>query len=378
MKLRRYVLYIRDCWCILGMTGLVFIGLEICTRIYLLFPINYRAYSDVYMSSPWVFDYFHELDENLQERAIWHSYVYWRRKEFSGNYINIDSNGIRKTHNITPLSEARSNIFMFGGSTLWGIGARDEYTIPSLVSKSLIKRGYNNFHIINFGEPVYVSTQGLIQLMLELRKGNIPDVVIFYDGVNDVFASFQNKYAGSPQNEDNRRKEFALNGINLFEYLKYNSKMLSELVRITKNALEDKFHKDLSFYGDTLSEKTISYYFYNMGLVEKIAKEHQFSFYAFWQPTIFSKEKLSFHEINIKQPYKSRRHFYEMVYSKITSLTKKPSYFSDLQSIFADRAETIFIDFCHIGELGNQIIAEAMVQTLMTKHEMFSQATGSR
>ena len=53
----------------------------------------------------------------------------------------------------------------------------------------------------------------MIKLQLELRAGNIPDIVIFYDGVNDVYSSFQTYImgqdeAGLPQNNQNRKDDF--------------------------------------------------------------------------------------------------------------------------------------------------------------------------
>ena len=37
-----------------------------------------------------------------------------------------------------------------------------------------------------------------ITLFLELRKGNVPDLVIFYDGVNEAIAAFEQRTAGLP------------------------------------------------------------------------------------------------------------------------------------------------------------------------------------
>lgn len=44
---------------------------------------------------------------------------------------------------------------------------------------------------MNYGENAYVSTQGLIHLILLLESGDVPDMVIFYDGVNDILAASQ-------------------------------------------------------------------------------------------------------------------------------------------------------------------------------------------
>lgn len=92
---------------------------------------------------------------------------------------------------------------------MWGSGARDSFTIPSLLSQILSEHGIS-IHVVNYGESGFVSTQEVIALMLQLKKGNIPDVVMFYDGVNDTFSAFQHGIAGIPQNEFNRFREFNL------------------------------------------------------------------------------------------------------------------------------------------------------------------------
>lgn len=90
-----------------------------------------------------------------------------------------------------------------------GTNARDTFTIPSLLARAVEGRGIN-VEIINFGETGYVSTQEVITLLLQLRQGNVPDIVIFYDGVNDTYSAYRNEIAGIPQNEFNRVKEFNL------------------------------------------------------------------------------------------------------------------------------------------------------------------------
>src|SRR5262249_6342036 len=62
----------------------------------------------------------------------------------------------------------------------------------------------------NVGQSGYVSTQEVIELSLQIRNGNIPDVAIFYDGINDTDAAFQHGVAGVPPKEINREGEFNL------------------------------------------------------------------------------------------------------------------------------------------------------------------------
>jgi lysophospholipase L1-like esterase len=104
----------------------------------------------------------------------------------------------------TPLK-----IFMFGGSALWGTGARDAFTIPSIFATQLQNKGLAT-EVTNFGESGYVSTQEVSAMLLQLQKGQIPDLVIFYDGVKDMYSAYQQHVAGLPENEFNRVKEFNL------------------------------------------------------------------------------------------------------------------------------------------------------------------------
>ena len=90
---------------------------------------------------------------------------------------------------------------------MWGEGARDGYTIASWLQRFLDQTPYHT-QITNFGQEGYVSTQEMIVLFEQLQKGNIPDIVIFYDGFNDAGSAMCNGVAGSSYDERNRRTEF--------------------------------------------------------------------------------------------------------------------------------------------------------------------------
>src|SRR5262249_2285111 len=157
----------------------------------------------------WVNSYFREFAQ--ANRVEWQSYVYWRRQPFAGRYITIDAGGIRRTWNPPADTNRKTrHIFFFGGSTMWGTAARDDYTIASILSRLLAAQTSpgDRVEVTNFAEGGYVSKQELIMLLGELQRGNVPDLAIFFDGVNDVFAAFQSGKPGIPQNESHRVREF--------------------------------------------------------------------------------------------------------------------------------------------------------------------------
>ena len=72
--------------------------------------------------------------------------------------------------------------FVFGGSTTWGAGVKDDYTIPSYLNRLASGR----YRFFNYGVLAYQSTQEVLRLSLLLSDGNVPDLVVLYDGVNDA------------------------------------------------------------------------------------------------------------------------------------------------------------------------------------------------
>ncbi len=91
-------------------------------------------------------------------RALtWAPYVYWKRKPFAGKYINVDERGLRRTWNGKLPEEKDSSaiieVFMFGGSAMWGSGVSDDYTIASIVSRPFSRMGKPGFLKMNRTGP---------------------------------------------------------------------------------------------------------------------------------------------------------------------------------------------------------------------------------
>lgn len=107
--------------------------------------------------------------------------------DHTSEYLNI-SDGRRRTW--TGPCEGRSLIvWMFGGSTLFGVEQRDEATLPSEVAKAAARAG-RSLTVRNFGVPGEVSWQSAHRLERELAGEEVPDIVVFYDGFNDVTKTY--------------------------------------------------------------------------------------------------------------------------------------------------------------------------------------------
>lgn len=258
----------------------------------------------IYRDKPWAKTLFQEYHDI--EALEFDQYVGWKTRVYRGQFININQDGTRKTFNPTAAdNEKGDSIYVFGGSSIWGVGVRDEYTIPSYLSKLLMQSNYH-FVVKNYGERGYTFTQEIVRLTLLLRAGHRPCVVIFYDGVNDVISAYRYGRAGiigltselkllwewwqlSPIKKiGSMTGEFIANHSMLY---KAGDKLLSRLVysrpspyiAATYNEPElERLVKDIS-----------DEYLVSLHLVQKLSQAYGFQYFCFWQPVIFTKSPVT-------------------------------------------------------------------------------------
>lgn len=215
--IRRAGLAVRTAWLLLGLTLLLLAVLEFGLRgAFALKDLvakpmipDPRVIRDGYAGATWPIKHVHEL-ESLAAR--WEPYVYFPLRPFAAETITIDDLGRRAVWR--PPADAASDsrpvkILMLGGSALWGFGARDDQTIPSILARSLHEHGVAA-EIPNESDNVYVNIQELVALTRELQAGYRPDVVLFYDGVNGTTSALIAGESTLTTNEVNRAREFKL------------------------------------------------------------------------------------------------------------------------------------------------------------------------
>ncbi|MEW5819052.1 MAG: SGNH/GDSL hydrolase family protein [Cyanobacteriota bacterium] len=367
---------IKSIWVIIGITIFLIIIIEgiasLIANFVFVDPVTrkYNEQEEIFKNS----DYYKNLkkEEMASLKVRWDPYDYWKRVPFKGKYVNISFEGIRKTWNpVIKNTKARPlTIFIFGGSTMWGTGSRDDYTIPSDVAKILSENTNIDFQVINLGEYGYVSAQELISLIRELQKGIVPDIVVFYDGINDTYTAYQNCTAGLSHNEFNRVKDFNLHQDKnrLAEnYLNVAIKT-SGIYRVMSTLKKTEQIKDPACENvDMLVDSTIYNYLTNIGLVEHIGKLYGFKTLFYWQPSIFCKKELSKYEQKQLAKEKYLQDFHDKVYNKIKSLAmlNSKANFTNLSDIFYNSKEELFIDYSHITENGNKAIAEKIAEDVL-------------
>tara|TARA_Y100001968_G_scaffold326004_1_gene368276 strand:+ start:608 stop:1744 length:1137 start_codon:yes stop_codon:yes gene_type:complete len=292
-------------------------------------------------------------------------YYHWKGIPFSGKLVNIDDNGNRKT--IKDPSPGATRIFCMGGSTMWGRGLPDPLTIPSILQQQL----GTNFDVHNFGEQAFVSVQELNYLLEKLAFGQVPEVVIFYDGVNDGYAGvYSPAIPRDPQTvrlehhqriERQRSEDFwnllgraVFNKTNYRLVYEYGQPDLPAWGRQVKTEISDNVTKTLDAYEAFVRQ------------AQAVAREYDFEVFFFWQPNIYSLGKpLTPYEEQILADsdailVESQKMVYEEARRRFTH--RNDIHF--LGDIFNEVEKEIYIDFCHTRPRGNRIIAAEMVQVL--------------
>jgi len=211
--------------------------------------------------------------------------------------------------------------------------------------------------------------------------GQRPDLVIFYDGVNDVFSAYQQQVAGLPQNEFNRVREFNLSRAvkrkQRTDMVLQDVAMRLSTMRFVKGLIQkahvrreaavaaNTFLADsLALQGETLVQDVVASYTGNIEVVKALGEHYHFKYLFYWQPTVFQKAHLTDYErVQAAAKMQTIEQFVRRTYEVIRQSTlaeRRETSFHDLSLVFADLREPVYVDWSHLGESGNEIIARRM------------------
>lgn len=132
---------------------------------------------------PWADEYLREVQTTPS--SYW-PFTESRPRAFKGKYVTIEG-WSRRSYVPKGLPDEAPVVWMFGGSTTWGEGQRDEHTIASYLAKASEQAG-TPIRIKNFGQRGWTHFQEMILFEQLLAAGDAPDLAIFYDGANEINA----------------------------------------------------------------------------------------------------------------------------------------------------------------------------------------------
>jgi lysophospholipase L1-like esterase len=324
-----------------------------------------------YAAQDWTDTYWQEA--KLSERYQYQPYVVWRHLPFEGETIHINQEGIRFTPG-ADCDQDSYTVFTFGGSTMLGWGAPDWGTIPAYLQAGLGSLVSKPVCVLNLAEDGFVSTQSLIALIRELQSGNVPDMVVFYDGVNEVIAAYE---SGEPDAHVTLAKiagRFEEPANPLFEWFK-GSRVYS-LIGLLAGKLTDQGQEgglgmfslqvaqtDRSELADTVAE----IYLGNYRIVDVLSQEYGFEYSFFVQPHLAVSEKPLTPE---EQALKSKMEpalasLAEAVYANIASAVPDHEYLWFIADALDEERAQIWIDqWGHITPEGNRLVAREILASI--------------
>ena len=332
-----------------------------------LTPLRLQAENN----APWTEEFAKE-DPFAKDPEKWQDYEMFGFPEMHGRYVNVDGDSNRRTWNpaagltVTPVRSKRS-VYVFGGSTAWGGGSRDDYTIPSDLSRILNGAG-GSVDVENRAVPAYFSTQEVLWLMRQLRKGARPDVVVFLDGLNETLVPVYN--GGHTGDALGRERRLRLAGDQtLPDALGYI--LRTSGIRRLASLLEDEPKKSGPGAADSSNVDPgdiARIYVSNADIVLALAAEYHFHPLFYWQPTIATKKTLSPLEEKTRPIAPSileNKPLFLAVSRKVKALMSADADFRDIENIFDDSPATIYNDNAHYTEEANRRIALLMSADVM-------------
>jgi hypothetical protein len=110
-----------------------------------------------------------------------------RVRDVRSEHLNV-TGGERHTWSPPPCGDCRRlTVWIYGGSTTFGIGQRDDHTIASQLARRALRDGLV-LDVVNRGVPADLHWQEAQRFAWDVAGTDRPDLVVFFDGINELWA----------------------------------------------------------------------------------------------------------------------------------------------------------------------------------------------
>jgi len=330
-----------------------------------------RCREEAENGAAWVPEYYGEQDGRSRlMRPV--DYALWRQKPFSGRYLHIGDDGLRVTPNPPLPAAARPRlVYMFGGSTLWGYGSRDGHTIAALLSKGLGRAGAPAV-VVNFGEWSYVNGQETAALLRELvLRRRRPDVVVFFDGLNDMELAAMPRYRKDASFSSYWRVmnpyAWPTDGRLILNWGKSSAIWRAAVWRSYERGYYNPAPVPAADCGP-IAGAIAARYARSAKAVEGLGREFHFRPVFYWQPTLAEKARLSPIEAEAAPAAEyilKNRLLFKAARAAVDEQMKGDPNFHDIAGLFSQDSATVYSDGEHYTEAANARVALRMLPDVL-------------
>lgn len=273
-------------------------------------------------------------------------------RDHEGRYVNVAG---RERRSYEPAAGAGDpvDVWFLGGSTMFGFSAqRDLHTIPSEVVRLAEADGIA-VRAHNFGSPGYVNMQETVLAAQLLAAGERPDLIVFYDGINDFGLAFQQAFGGIGVVGDPS---------DLSAYA-YRQRLAGQLTGSGEPPAPLGTVPDVGNppRAAAVIEALMGTYGRGLELAGALGDHYGVPVAHFWQPDLFNTTELEPGEREVVTALGLDDFRYDAI-ARIarSTVASLPPDAVDLSDAFAASDEPVLTDQAHTNELGARLVAEAM------------------
>jgi lysophospholipase L1-like esterase len=235
---------------------------------------------------------------------------------------------------------------------MWGTGVDDENTIPARFNAL-----HPDYRVHNHGESGFLSRQELARLINLVNQGEPMDLVVFYDGCNDVRTLC--------------REDISINGhrseVKITEKMRRKSAtvedLLGSVLRVADSIVGGHRPDSRCEQDPDYARRVAATMLNNWRIAKRVAELGGAEFHAILQPVA----DIGSPNIEYLPGSKSRskNSTKAMVYRHVRNMTRdeQPDWIHDLTDVF-DVDEYIYIDGCHVNGRGNELVARRLDQLI--------------
>jgi hypothetical protein len=319
-----------------------------------------------------------QIDELLREHkdsyALYEPFTGFRPVPVAGRWLNVDPHGFRASRNQGPWPPDRRDlvVFVFGGSTGFGVNVPDDDTVASYLQGALAASNPDrDVRVYNFARGGFYSSPERILFGQLLLEGTAPHVAVFLDGMNDFF--FPDSWMGVEKEGDVVGTPSALYAL--------RDDVVDALPVVRARSL---FHwrgappprtvvtqpatppsTPPAIVDDGMSARVIARYVANKRLIEGLADAHAVRSVFVWQPVPTYAYDLRLHPYggSFGPHERSRQGYPHMAeYVRTHSLGEDFVWCADIQG----GAEPLYVDEVHYGPVLAERLAACIAARIDT------------
>jgi lysophospholipase L1-like esterase len=300
------------------------------------------------VTSEWLEDGVYQSAQGwaLDPRNAWRPVNPHRLQDFTSRDLTI-RNGERRTWAPPASGQTRLTVWMFGGSTTYGLNQRDDHTIASELARAAAANGIE-LDIHNKGNNGQLHWMESERFAWDLTTEPAPDLVLFYDGVNETWeGSTLNRFSTGdvPDMYDPTLLDAWENGREGTSTDAPAAPPGARLVGRPRGPV-------LGLVGE--AKATIDRYDRARALSKSTATAHSLPVRYFWQPSRYSRPLV------LSEPHYDTANENNARVSEQLKVKYLPKDVIDLSDSLRGTTEPLFTDDVHHNEEGARLIAAKM------------------